>query len=140
MAFDPISGLFSIGSKLIDRWWPDAEEADKRKAELMAMAQQGELKELEISMSAIIAEANSSDKWTSRARPTFMYLFYLVIIFLVIIFPILGIFFKQEMIVFYDNVTYGFKAIPEPMWWAFTTGYLGYTGARTFEKKSRVAK
>lgn len=131
---DPISGLFSIGGKLIDRWWPDAEEADKRKAELAMMAQNGELKELEISMSAIIAEANSSDKWTSRARPSFMYLFYTVIIFLVIIFPLIGIWYPSEMIRFYENVSAGFIAIPEPMWWTFTAGYLGYATNRTYEK------
>lgn len=137
---DPVSGLFSIGGKLIDRWWPDAEEADKRKAELAMMAQNGELKELEISMSAIIAEANSSDKWTSRARPSFMYLFYTVIIFLVIIFPLIGIWYPSEMIRFYENVSSGFIAIPEPMWWTFTAGYLGYATNRTYEKVKGKAK
>ena len=34
----------------------------------------------------------------------------------------------------------GFAAIPEPLWWTFTTGYLGYTGARTYEKRIGVSK
>jgi len=129
-----LGGVFSIGEKLIEHFWPNAEDADKRKAELAMMVQQGKLKELEISMSAIIAEANSKDKWTSRARPSFMYLFYTVIVFLVIIFPVIGIWFPTEMIRFYENVTAGFIAIPEPMWWTFTAGYLGYATNRTVEK------
>ncbi len=134
------SGLIGIGSQLIDRMFPDAEEADKRKAELALMAQQGDLKELEISMSAIITEANSKDPFTSRARPCFMYVIYLVIITLVLVFPVLGIWFPDHMGTFYENVAKGFEAIPEAMWWTFTSGYLGYTGARTFEKNKGVTK
>jgi hypothetical protein len=108
--------------------------------ELFALTQSGELKELEISMSAILAEANSSDKWTSRARPSFMYLFYFVIISLVVIFPIVGVFHPESMYIFYQNVKVGFEAIPEPMWWTFTAGYLGYATNRTYEKVKKVAK
>lgn len=135
-----ISGVFSLGKDLISRWWPDKDEQAKREAELMVLMQSGELKELETRMSAIIAEANSKDKWTSRARPSFMYLFYLVIVCLVMIFPVLGIWWPEQMNVFYDNVADGFDAIPEPMWWTFTTGYLGYAGFRTYEKGRGVAK
>ena len=137
---DPVTGLLSIGSKLIDHFWPNKEEAGKRKIELALMAQNGDLKELEISMSAIVAEAKSKDKWTSRARPTFMYLFYVIVVSLVIIFPTIGIFFPEAMAAFYKNLDFGFKAIPEPMWWTFTTGYLGYTGARSYDKKKAATK
>ena len=34
-------------------------------------------------MSAIVAEANSSDPWTSRARPSFLYLIYVLLLFAV---------------------------------------------------------
>lgn len=139
---DPVTigGIFSLGKELIARWWPDKDEQARREAELMVMAQQGELKELETRMSAIIAEANSKDKWTSRARPSFMYLFYLVVIALVIVFPVLGIWWPEQMTQFYNNVGAGFSAIPEEMWWAFTTGFLGYAGFRTYEKGKGVAK
>jgi hypothetical protein len=30
-------------------------------------------------------------------------------------------------------------AIPDEMWWLFGAGYLGYAGARTFEKRKGVA-
>jgi hypothetical protein len=41
------------------------------------------------------------------------------------------------------GVTTGFGswlgAIPDEMWWLFGAGYLGYAGARTFEKRKGVA-
>lgn len=135
-----LNAVTNIGGKLIDHFFPDAGEAERRKMELFALTQSGELKELEISMSAILAEANSSDKWTSRARPSFMYLFYFVIISLVVIFPIVGVFHPESMYIFYQNVKVGFEAIPEPMWWTFTAGYLGYATNRTYEKVKKVAK
>lgn len=134
------TGIFKVGEKLIDHFFPDDVKKDEKKAELALLVQQGQLKELEISMSAILAEANSSDKWTSRARPSFMYLFYLLIAFLVLVFPMIGIFFPEQMYLFYSNVKAGFEAIPEAMWWTFSAGYLGYATNRTYEKTKGVAK
>lgn len=128
------SGLVGIGSSLIERLFPNPEAQAKAKLELLTMQQSGELKELEIGMSAIVAEAQSEDPWTSRARPSFMYVFYAVIISLTIVAPIIGVFFPEAMAQFFTNVAAGFEAIPEPMWWTFTAGYLGYSGARTYEK------
>ena len=133
-------GLIELGSTLIKRLIPDKEAAAKAELELLVMQQNGELKELETRMSAIIAEANSADPWTSRARPSFMYVFYFVIVMLTFIAPVVGIFNPEAMATFYDNVGYGFGAIPEEMWWTFTVGYLGYSGARTFEKRKGVTK
>lgn len=128
------SGLIGIGGSLIERLFPDPEAQARAKLELLQMQQSGELKELEISMSAIVAEAQSEDPWTSRARPSFMYVFYGVILSLVIVAPIIGVFVPEAMTQFFANVKTGFEAIPEPMWWTFTAGYLGYSGMRTFDK------
>ena len=59
---------------------------------------------------------------------------------LVIIAPFVGVFFPVEMQQFYENVSAGFKAIPEELWWTFTTGFVGYGGMRTYEKAKGVAK
>ncbi|PHS23530.1 MAG: hypothetical protein COA83_09695 [Methylophaga sp.] len=129
-----------MGEQIIDKLFPDPTAKAQAIQDYLLLQQQGELKELETRMSAILAEANSSDPWTSRARPTFMYLFYLVLLILVIIAPFVGIFHPDAMTQFYTNVSLGFKAIPEAMWWTFTTGFLGYAGARTYEKTKGVAK
>lgn len=126
----PIAGL-------IDKIIPDPEAAARAKLELMKEQNQVMLSELQISMSAIIEEAKSDDPYTSRARPSFMYVFYFILIALVIIGPILGVFFPLQMDLFFGNVGKGFIAIPEPLWWTFSAGYLGYTGARTWEKLKR---
>ncbi|GGX91156.1 hypothetical protein GCM10007160_18300 [Litchfieldella qijiaojingensis] len=133
-------GLFDIGGKLIDRLFPDPEQKAKAKRELEKLEQEGELKKLSTRMSTIMAEAESDDPWTSRARPSFMYVFYLVIISLVIVAPTLGIFYPDQMETFFNNVGEGFKAIPEELWWTFTSGYLGYGAYRTYEKRKGVTR
>lgn len=132
------TGILSLGTDLIRRLVPDKSKQAEAELMLLEMHQQGELKELEVRMSAIVAEANSNDKWTSRARPSFMYVFYVVILSMTLLAPVVGIFFPEGMETFFDNVARGFGAIPEELWWAFSVGYLGYAGARSFEKTKGI--
>jgi hypothetical protein len=48
MAFDPVTVGLEIGNKLIDRLWPDPEKRDLAKLELLKLAAQGELGQLEV--------------------------------------------------------------------------------------------
>ena len=128
-----IGAVFDFGSKVIDKLFPDKTEAERLKLELLRQQQAGEFKELEARYSAIVAEAQSADPWTSRARPSFMYVMYLMILSAI---PMGFLFaFRPDVAM---AVTAGVKgwlqAIPEEMWWLFGAGYLGYTGSRTFEK------
>lgn len=132
-----VGGIFDIGKTLIDKLFPDPEAKARAQMELLVLQQNGELKELETRMSAILAEANSEDPWTSRARPSFLYVFYFIIIAMTVVAPLVGILEPEAMDAFFANVGKGFTAIPEEMWWAFTAGYLGYAGVRTFEKRKR---
>ena len=73
MGFD-ITGLgsfFDFSGKVLDKIFPDKAEAERAKLKLFEMQQNGEFKELDARFSAIVAEANSQDPWTSRARPSF---------------------------------------------------------------------
>jgi len=139
MAFDPVSAALEVGGKLIDRLFPDPTEKAKAQLQLNQMAQDGKLKELGIQMSAIIAEAQSADPWTSRARPSFMYVIYIVIL-LGIPMGVLSAF-RPEIA---SQVATGFAAwlgaVPDSLWALFGAGYLGYTGARTWEKGKGAAK
>lgn len=130
--------LVEIGAKLIDKLIPDKEAAAKAKLDLLTQQQAGDLRELEISMSAILAEANSGDPWTSRSRPAFLWVFYALLVCLVIVAPFVGVFAPAGMAQFYVNVSAGFKAMPDELWWTFTTGYLGYTAARQYGKVKGV--
>jgi len=130
-----VGGLFDIGGKVIDRMFPDPEEKARAKQELTKLEQEGELEQMSVRLSAILAEAKSDDPWTSRARPSFMYVFYLVILSLVIVAPLVGVAYPEQMTLFFDNVSKGFTAIPEELWATFTAGYLGYGAMRSYDKK-----
>ena len=133
-----LDGILGIGKTVIERLFPDPEQRAKAELELLMAERNGELEAAKVQMSAIIAEAQSSDPYTSRARPSFMYVFYFVLVNLVVVAPFVGVFFPEQMDKFFDNVAKGFSAIPEELWWTFTVGYLGYTGARTYEKRQRA--
>ncbi len=128
-----VAGVAGPLFALVDNLFTSDEERDKAKLQLLKMQQQGKLKEVELQMSAILSESQSKDPWTSRARPAFLYVMYLLMLFAV----------PMGFLSAYDpemsaRVSQGFKAwlgaIPEPMWYLFGTGYLGYTGARTYDK------
>lgn len=137
-----IAPIASFAEKLIDRLFPDktAQAADRAKAELevLKLTQDGTLKELEIQMSAILAEANSSDPWTSRARPSFMYVMYTMILASIPM-GVLYVFNPAAALGIAAGMQSWLGAIPEEMWWLFGAGYLGYTGSRMLEKRAGKA-
>jgi hypothetical protein len=133
-----IDGILNAVSTVIDKIFPDANVAANAKLEMMKLAQAGEFKELESRYAAINTEGASTDPWTSRARPTFLFVFYFILLLLIIVAPFTGIFFPAQMAQFFVNVQAGFKAIPDSLYTLFGAGYLGYTTARTIEKKAGV--
>lgn len=135
-----VGEVLDVGKRLIDRWFPDPEKKAAAERDLLQMQLSGELKATEVRLSAIIEEARSADPWTSRARPSFLYVFYTVIFSLTVLAPIIGVFFPAQMETFFSNVGKGFAAIPEELWWTFTAGYLGYAGFRTHEKTKGASK
>lgn len=134
-----IGGLFDIGKSLIGKLFPDPTERAKAELELLTMQQSGELKELETRMSAILAEANSIDPWTSRARPSFMYVIY-VMILTSIPMGILAAFKPDMAAAIATGMQAWLAAIPEDLYVLFGIGYVGYAGARTLEKRMGAAK
>ena len=76
-----IDSLIGPIASIIDKIIPDKEARAKAKLELLALEGSQELKLVEAQMAAIIAEAQSPDPWTSRARPSFLYVMYAMILF-----------------------------------------------------------
>ena len=113
---DPItiSSIFGIGSKLIDKLFPDPEMKAKAQLELLRLQQDGELDTIKTQLSAIIADAQSADPWTSRARPSFLYVVYVLLLWSIPM-GVLTIFRPEAAAAF----TFGFQAwmtaIPEPV-------------------------
>jgi len=135
---DPISStVVGIIGKFADKFLPDKKDADAFKLAVQKEADAGAMAELDRSYDAIIAEAQSTDKWTSRARPSFMYVIY--ILFLSSI-PF-GIWYAAHP-VSANNFSIGmaafFKAIPDILYQTFGVGYVGYSVSRSYDKMNEV--
>lgn len=132
-------GLLEAGSRLIDRLVPDSAEREKAKLALLQADGQLALQKMQTSLSAILAEANSPDPWTSQARPTFLYVIYGVIL-LCLMGAIIGIWWPTHVFQAAENLNKLLGAVPESLWWLFGAHYLRYTGARSFDKWRRPAR
>ena len=117
-----------------DKFFVDADEKMKFKLETMRMQQEGEFKTAEIQLRAILAEANSKDRWTSRARPGFLYVIYVMILAGIPI-GVLSVIRPEMAIGIANGMQAWLNAVPETRWQVFGVGYLGYTGARSFWDK-----
>lgn len=118
---------------LIDDLFTSDEEREKAKLAVIKAEQEGRFKEAEQQISVILAEANSKDPYTSRARPSFLYLMYFIIL-LTFIGGIIGIWAPNEVAQAAKNIKELLGAIPEALWWLFGAGYTGYTAGRSFDK------
>lgn len=122
-----------IVGKVLDRVLPDPAARERANQELLRLSQEGELAETRTQLSAILAEAQSADRWTARARPAFLYVMYAVIL-LCFGGGVMGIWWPAQVATAAQNIANLLAAIPDSLWWLFGTGYLGYTGARSLEK------
>lgn len=127
------AALLPFVFSLIDKFIPDEEKRVAAKLEMMKTENQQVLSEMQASLSAVLAEAQSADPWTSRARPSFLYLMY-AILFLCVAGGIIGIWYPQDMQLAAQNMNALLKAIPSELYNLFGLGYLGYAGARSFDK------
>lgn len=138
---DPITinGLFNLGSRLIDKLFPDPGQKAKAQLELLRMQQAGELEEMKTQLSAIIAEAKSSDPWTSRARPSFLYVVYVLLLWSIPM-GVLTIFNPEAAAKFTSGFGAWMRAIPEPILQLFGVVMTGYVLGRSWEKVKGAAK
>lgn len=132
-----ITSIFAIGGKLIDKLFPDPEQQAKAKLELLQMQQNGELEQVKIQLSAIIAEAQSADPWTSRARPSFLYVVYILMLWSIPM-GVLFVFNPEAAARFTEGFKAWMNAIPEPILTLFGTVMLGYVIGRSYEKTKGV--
>ena len=134
-----LESLFAPIAGLIDKIIPDPRARDAAKLELLKMQGSQEMETLRTQLSAIIAEADSDDPWTSRARPSFLYVMYAMILWAIPMGLIAAVQPKMAQNVAAGMTAY-LAAIPESMWALFGTGYLGYTAARSWGKAKGFEK
>ena len=116
--------IFDFGSTLLDKFFPDKDEAAKAKIKLVEMQMNGELSKLQISSGIITAEAKSEHFLVAAWRPITMLVFVFVIANNYIIYPYLSLFFDAAPKL----------EIPPDMWDLLKIGIGGYTVGRTVEK------
>lgn len=134
-----IESLIGPIASIIDKVIPDKAARDRAKLELLQLQGSQEMEMLQTRLSAIVAEANSRDPWTSRARPSFLYVMYAMILWAVPM-GVLAAFRPQAAIDIARGMNAYLNGLPEPLYALFGTGYLGYTVARQWGKISGADK
>ena len=142
MAFgidDAVTAVSSLAETIIKTAFPDPQDKAKADAIRSAAAVQAAVAQTGASLQAILEEAKSSDRWTSRARPSFLYVIYLMLLASI---P-MGVLFAFAPATA-DSIAIVLQkwlaAIPDAVWQLFTLGYLGYTGGRSWEKIKGASK
>jgi hypothetical protein len=124
---------------IIDKIIPDKVVRERAKLELIKLEGTHELEAIQARLSAIVAEAQSPDPWTSRARPSFLYVMYALLLWALPMGLIAA--FRPEAA---RDIAAGMNAylagLPEPLYALFGTGYLGYTAARQWGKIKGVER
>ncbi len=122
-------------ASIIDKVIPDKAARDRAKLELLQLQGSQELAEIQSRLSAIIAEANSADPWTSRARPSFLYVIYALLLWALPM-GLIAAFRPDSAQAIAAGMNAYLAGLPEPLYALFGTGYLGYTAARQWGKIS----
>ena len=137
MAF--LEAIIAPVSKLLDKIIPDPEARDRAKLELIKLQGDQEMATIAVQMQAIVAEAQSTDPWTSRARPSFLYMMYALILWSIPM-GLIAAADPRMAPASRSGMTAYLRGIPEELYALFGTGYLGYTAARTWGKVKGVEK
>lgn len=120
-------------SRLIDKIIPDPQARDRAKLELLKLEGDQEAAAIGQQMQAIIAEANSADPWTSRARPSFLYVMYVLMLWSIPM-GLIAAANPATASAIATGMTSYLRGLPSELYTLFGTGYLGYTAARTWGK------
>ena len=134
-----VETLISPLASIIDKIIPDREARAKAKLELIRLEGSREMRAIEARLSAIVAEAGSPDPWTSRARPSFLYVMYTMILFALPM-GVLAAFSPASATAIGQGITAYLRGLPSELYTLFGTGYLGYTAARQWGKARGIER
>jgi hypothetical protein len=128
----PIAGI-------LDKLIPDPKARDEAKLRLLELQGSQEMEATRTQISAIMAEAQSTDPWTSRARPSFLYVMYALLLWAIPM-GLIAAAHPQMAKDIAGGMNAYLNGIPEPLYALFGTGYLGYTMARQWGKAKGTDK
>lgn len=128
-----LDGIIAPVAGLLDKLIPDPRAREAAKLELLRLEGTHELERIKAQMAAMLAESQSADPWTSRARPSFLYVMYALLLWSIPMGLIAAVQPAMAEAIGRGMNTY-LSALPEPLYALFGTGYLGYTVAREWGK------
>ncbi len=124
-----VGNIVTGAADIVDRFVTTPDEKARALKELKEIEVRESEALLRATHSVINEEAKSEDPYVRRARPTFLYLMYVIIAFNFIIIPIL-----HMGIELWGKTPFTPLQIPEELYWLFGSGFLGYAGARSWDK------
>lgn len=125
--------VFDFISKAIDKLVPDAGQRAELQLRALEMEKTGHLKELESYLALLSTEAASNDNYTRRARPTALYIIYVLMCWglfcsvVAVVSPEKAELMQRVFIGFFEKMPGDFYDMVMVMFGI-------YSGARTFEK------
>ncbi|TRD10488.1 hypothetical protein FGU71_00450 [Erythrobacter insulae] len=134
-----LESLIGPITSILDKIIPDKEARAKAKLELIKLEGTQDMRMIEARLQAIVAEAQSNDPWTSRARPSFLYVMYAMILWAMPM-GVLAAFNPAAAGEIARGMNAYLNGLPEPLYALFGTGYLGYTAARQWGKVKGVER
>lgn len=134
LATSAVDLLKEVGGTVIKSIFPDKAKQQQELLKFETMIQQGEFKREESGMAIMLADAKSADKFTSRARPSFLYVMYIMILSGL---AVAGLFVYDAHIAkeFIEGFKMWLAAIPPALYGLFGVCYTGYTAGRSYDKK-----
>lgn len=131
---DPITLLLGVGNKLIDHFFPDANQAAAAKLKLLEMERNGDLQVMASQMEINKIEAQNPSLFVSGWRPFIGWVCGVSLTYAAIIEPVSRFIAK---VIF--NYFGEFPVIDTTLTLQILLGLLGLAGMRSWEKKEGVA-
>lgn len=125
----------AVGDLILNRAVKDPKAREKIRGDLAG--ELGAREAAAVSEISRVAKTGSVDldPWTKKARPTFLYVVY-IMVFGAIPFGALYGFAPEFSGRFVEGMSLFLKAIPDLAWYLFGSAYLGYSGLRSWDKKN----
>ena len=131
---DPITAILGIGNKLIDHFFPDANQAAAAKLELLKMQQNGDLQVMASQMEINKIEAQNPSLFVSGWRPFIGWGCGFAFLYAALFEPLIR--FISTVMFKYNGA---FPVIDTQLTLQILLGLLGLAGMRSWEKKEGVA-
>jgi len=133
MAIDPVSAVLNIGSKVIDKLWPDPNKAAEAKLELLKMQQSGELAQIAAQLEVNKIEAQHNSVFVAGWRPSIGWVCSCALAYQYLLRPIIS-----TLFIIMGHPMPEMPALDANLW-ELVFGMLGLGTLRTFEKMKGIA-